>query len=66
MIKAIGPSPSFSAGWSCTWRNSGSRYASVFPEPVSAIPMKSLPDMIHGMALLREIALPEPVWERES
>jgi hypothetical protein len=29
---------------------SGSIYASVLPDPVSAIPIKSLPDIRHGIA----------------
>ena len=49
-MSPMGPSPSFTGGWSRIWRNSGSRYASVFPEPVLATAMHSRPDMIVGMA----------------
>ena len=50
MISAMGPSPSLSMGWSKTCLSIGRRNAMVFPDPVSAIPMKSLPDMMQGMA----------------
>lgn len=46
----IGPSSGSKAGWSSTWRKSGSRKASVFPEPVLAMPIMSRPDIIMGSA----------------
>ena len=49
-IKLIGPSFSYSTLWSRIWRNIGSKYARVLPEPVSAIPITSLPFIMAGKA----------------
>ena len=46
----IGPSSSSSSGWSSICRNIGNKKASVFPLPVLAIPIKSRPDIIAGIA----------------
>jgi len=45
---AIGPSPYSTGLCDMTCFNVGKRYESVFPDPVSAIPITSLPDMIRG------------------
>lgn len=58
MMRAIGPSVSSRGGWSTTCRNIGSRKASVFPEPVLAMPMTSLPFMMAGMAWLWRNRMP--------
>lgn len=50
IIRAMGPSVSSRGGWSTTCRNIGRRKANVFPEPVLAIPMTSLPFIMAGMA----------------
>ena len=49
-ISPIGPSSSSSSGWSRIWRNIGNRNPSVLPLPVLAIPMRSRPDIIAGIA----------------
>lgn len=46
----IGPSDSSRGRWSMMCRNMGSRKAMVFPLPVLAMPMRSLPVMMAGIA----------------
>ena len=46
----MGPSSSSSSGWSAMCLNIGKRKAMVLPLPVLAIPIKSRPDMMAGMA----------------
>lgn len=46
----IGPSDSSNGLWSMMCRNMGSRKAMVFPLPVLAMPMRSRPDIMAGMA----------------
>ena len=45
----IGPSPSSTRRWSWICLMAGKRYAKVLPEPVSAIPMTSLPERSKDM-----------------
>mmetsp|Transcript_63147 Transcript_63147/g.112662 ORF Transcript_63147/g.112662 Transcript_63147/m.112662 type:complete len:254 (+) Transcript_63147:327-1088(+) len=47
-VRAIGPSSPFRSGWARTCTMAGMRYARVLPNPVSASPMTSAPDMIRG------------------
>ena len=49
-MSPMGPSSSFSSGWSMAWTKRGQRKAAVFPEPVLAIPMMSRPLRATGMA----------------
>jgi len=49
-MSPMGPSPSFSSGWSMVCTNKGQRKAAVLPEPVLAIPMTSRPLSTVGMA----------------
>lgn len=49
-MMAMGPSVSSRGGWSRMWRNIGRRKASVLPLPVFAIPIRSRPDMMAGIA----------------
>ena len=46
----MGPSLSSRGLWSMMCRNMGSRKAMVLPLPVLAMPMRSRPDMMAGMA----------------
>ncbi len=46
----IGPSSPSNGGWCFMWRNMGRRNAKVFPLPVLAIPIISLPERIMGNA----------------
>lgn len=48
--RAMGPSPCCKGGWSLMCLSMGSTKARVLPEPVSAMPMQSLPDMMIGRA----------------
>lgn len=50
MMRAMGPSPSRSSGWSRMCRNMGSTKARVLPLPVLAMPMQSRPLMMIGSA----------------
>ena len=45
----IGPSPSSSGLYAFMCRTNGSTYANVLPEPVSAMPMMSRPDIMAGI-----------------
>mmetsp|Transcript_74317 Transcript_74317/g.214810 ORF Transcript_74317/g.214810 Transcript_74317/m.214810 type:complete len:284 (+) Transcript_74317:804-1655(+) len=46
----MGPSPFCNSSWAMQCTNIGKRYATVFPEPVSAMPMMSRPVSAAGMA----------------
>lgn len=48
IINAIGPYPYSTGFWSETCLMQGSKYAKVFPEPVYAIPIISLPLITNG------------------
>ena len=48
----IGPSYSLIGSYSKIWTIPGSKYANVLPDPVSAIPITSLPAIITGRTMM--------------
>ena len=48
----IGPSYSLTGSYSNIWTIPGSKYANVFPDPVSAIPITSLPAIMTGRTMI--------------
>lgn len=49
IISPMGPYPSLTGLWAPICLSIGNKYANVFPEPVSAIPITSLPERIIGI-----------------